>query len=397
MLAASRSPLAFVFVALAFLAATCLGSPTVAGLADRNGVSKRDFGPVTIYTPPSNYQRERSLYARHVMLNDSIGTILATWENYSPAGSPPWFPIYRSTDHGYTWSQLSTVRDTVNGWGLRYQPELYQLKNAVGSWPKGTVLCAGNSIPDDLSQTKLDIYASKDAGATWTFVSSVARGGRAYPDNGETPVWEPFFMEYNGQLVMYYSDQRDSAYGQKIVHQVSSDLRNWGSVVNDVAVSPYSARPGMPTIAKLPNGQYIMTYEYGGASEANFAIYYKLSSNPLNFGSASGRVLRTTDGAVFTSSPYVVWTPAGSASGTSNGAIVVSAMSSTDLFVNRALGDPSKWTRLSAPGTAGAYSRSLSVGFLPKDIVITDGGYLNAGSSNKVTFAARDVNGCNTC
>lgn len=63
---------------------------------------------------------------------------------------------------------------------------------------------------------------------TWTFVSHIANGGVAVsttshsdhvwkpcstlfdsqlPNNGETPVWEPFLMQYNGQLVCYYSDQ----------------------------------------------------------------------------------------------------------------------------------------------------------------------------------------------
>ena len=47
-------------------------------------------------------------------------------------------------------------------------------------------------IPTDLSETKIDVYASTDAGYTWEFVSSVARGGEALPNNGLTPIWEPF-------------------------------------------------------------------------------------------------------------------------------------------------------------------------------------------------------------
>lgn len=31
-------------------------------------LQKRDFGPVTIYTPPSNYTSDRSLYARTLRL-----------------------------------------------------------------------------------------------------------------------------------------------------------------------------------------------------------------------------------------------------------------------------------------------------------------------------------------
>lgn len=55
--------------------------------------------------------------------------MLTTWENYTP--TKPYFPIYRSTDHGFTWNPLSQVQDTVNGWGLRYQPFLYELKQSL--------------------------------------------------------------------------------------------------------------------------------------------------------------------------------------------------------------------------------------------------------------------------
>lgn len=44
-------------------------------LAQASPLQKRDFGPVTIYTPPSNYTSDRSLYARSLMLtvNDVSG------------------------------------------------------------------------------------------------------------------------------------------------------------------------------------------------------------------------------------------------------------------------------------------------------------------------------------
>ena len=77
---------------------------------------------------------------------------------------------------------------------------------------------------------------------TWSFVSSIATGGEAISTNGHTPIWEPFLLVANNKLIVYYSDQRDPNYGQKIVHQTSTDGVNWGSVVNDVIQSP------MPTV-----------------------------------------------------------------------------------------------------------------------------------------------------
>ncbi len=57
---------------------------------------------------------------------------------------------------------------------------------------------------------------------------------------------------YDNQLVVYYSDQRDPLHGQKLAHQTSSDLVNWGPVVNDAAYTEYLARPGMTTVAYIP-------------------------------------------------------------------------------------------------------------------------------------------------
>lgn len=62
---------------------------------------------------------------------------------------------------------------------MRYQPHLFYLDKATGGFPAGTILVAGNSIPTDLSKTQLDLYASRDGGVTWSFVSHIANGGVA--------------------------------------------------------------------------------------------------------------------------------------------------------------------------------------------------------------------------
>lgn len=53
-------------------------------------------------------------------------------------------------------------------------------------------------------------------------------------------------------MICYYADQRDNAtHGQTIVHQVSTDLKNWGPVVVDVSYPTYTDRPGMPVVTKV--------------------------------------------------------------------------------------------------------------------------------------------------
>lgn len=307
--------------------------------------------------------------------------LTSTRENYSPGQPPVWFPIYRSTDKGYTWTHISNVTDTVNGWGLRYQPYIYQLPRSIGNLPAGTVILAGNSIPSDLSFTKIDLYASRDGGFTWSFLSSVASGGAANPSNGFTPVWEPFFMVYNNELICYYTDQRDPAYGQKLVHQRSSDGVNWGSIVNDFRGTAYSQRPGMTTVVQLPNGKWIMTVEWGGGpnqSGGYFPIYYRISDSPLTFDSAPSQVLIATNGNVPTSSPTITWSPSGGV----NGTLIVSANSDWGLFLNTKLGDPSAWVHYDSP-QPGAYSRQVIVMDNPDYIHVISAGFL--GGDNWVT------------
>ncbi|MDX2547443.1 RICIN domain-containing protein [Streptomyces sp. WI04-05B] len=377
-------PLFLLTAVLALLAAVATLLLPAAGRADALTRPSQ-----TMYTPPSNAPSPGSFYPRELRLQhngSANGTLLSTFEQYT-TGTPV-FPIYRSTDNGNAWTKISDVADTQNGWGMRWEPELFELPAAMGDFPAGTILAAGASVPADRSAIKIDVYASLDRGQTWTFVSNVATGGAAYDTNGNTPVWEPFFLYANGKLIVYYSDQRDPAHGQKVVHQVSTDGRNWGPVVDDVAMPTYSQRPGMPTVARLPNGNYVMTYEYGGSPAGNFAVYYKISADPEAFDSVTGIPLRSTDGAVPTSTPYITWLPTGGP----NGTLVVSAYSTGDLFLNTAGGAADTWTRINS-AVAGGYSRGLLPLADGHSLLVLSGGSGGSDVRNPVTYATIDLGG----
>ncbi|EKX68190.1 RICIN domain-containing protein [Streptomyces ipomoeae] len=372
---------------LLFLALIVAAATMMLPAADRAHALSRPSQ--TMYTPPSGAPSPGSLYPRALRLQhngSANGTLLATFEQYT-SGTPV-FPIYRSTDNGNSWSKISDVADTQNGWGMRWQPELFELPTAIGGFPAGTILAAGDSVPADRSATKIDLYASTDRGQTWSFVTNIATGGAAFDTNGNTPVWEPFFLVSGNKLIVYYSDQRDPDHGQKIVHQVSTDARTWGPVVDDVAMPTASDRPGMPTVAKLPNGKYVLSYEYGGAPEGNFSVYYKISSDPEAFGSVTGIPLRATDGVVPRSAPYMTWLPTGG----SNGTLVVSANSADDLFINTQNGAANTWTRINA-NVAGGYSRGMTS--LPDghSLLILSAGRGGSNLSNPVTYSTIDLGG----
>ncbi|KAI8271997.1 hypothetical protein K4K56_002692 [Colletotrichum sp. SAR 10_98] len=337
-----------------------------------------------IFQPPENYTDPRVLYPRTVQLLD--GRLLGTWENYSPEPPLVWFPIYESLDGGVTWEEVGQVHDEINDWGLRYQPFLYELREEFGGYPVGTVLLAGNSIPTDLSQTQIDLYASTDKGRTWEFLSHVAAGGRAIPNNEETPVWEPFILIFEDDLILYYADQRSAEHGQEISHQTTKDLKNWSEVVKDVSYPTYTDRPGMPFVTQLGNGDYMYTFEWGGApiiEPYSFPIYYRIAKDPRKFADAPDYYINSTNGGVFPiNSPNVVWSPVGGC----NGTIVVSS-NSAPLFINRRGGDPSAWIAYDSP-EAGAYTRNLRIMEEDPDyLLIMGAGVLPPSTTNKVTVS----------
>lgn len=191
----------------------------------------------------------------------------------------------------------------------------------IGPWPTGTVLAAGNSIPSNLSETHIELYVSIDQGKTWSYVSTIVTGGAAIPyaQDEPTPVWEPeLSLNADGDIVCYFADESHLAegYDQLIGHKVSKDGgQSWGSEHYDVALEEGYTRPGMPTVVKLPNRTYMMSYEivgtYGGT------VHVKTSHNGVNWDPHDpGIAVTTDDGRRLVNGPYVTWTPRGGDDGT---------------------------------------------------------------------------------
>lgn len=315
------------------------------------------FGPHIIYDPPAG---KRASYPRHVELRD--GTLLVTSTIMGGdffGGNNSSFPVFESKDHGVTWKWISNITDQVNGWGMSAQPALMELKKPLGGFKPGTILSSGNSWSNN--GTRIDLYASTDKARTWQFVSHVAAGGRPNTTNGADPIWEPFLLEYKDELIVYYSDQRDPKHGQKLAHQRSKDLRNWGPVVNDVRYDEYLARPGMTVVAKIETiNKWILVHEFpvGNSSSygVNYPVYYRIADDPREFDKAPGIPIVIDKKLAPNASPYVVWSPAGGP----NGTIVVSDADRSEIYTNRFGGDPDKW-EMHAIEQYAAYSRALHI------------------------------------
>lgn len=391
--------------------------------------------PQTLYQLPSSASCTKSvnncvLYPKAAALPS--GRLVAAFEESTVTSSGSakgqTIPIYKSDDSGTTWQYLTGVQapayassnpaysQYVSNWT---NPYLYVLPQAVGNLASGTLLMASVVSGDDYyyldqkalnpnytpthdgdrSNTAIALYASTNSGATWTFENIIATGtwsnGYSYPATEDThhendPVWEPYLMVYNNQLVAYYSDENDytgyntttgaptldpnnnttpDADTQILAHRTWNGLSSasWSSPVVDVSgttisnSSGYSeiggGRPGMANVVQTSDGMWMMTFEYWGGGNN---VRYKISSNPLNFYSVGGVAgtgvssLPVTSGSGALSqggSPVLLRLP--------NGRILYNAAGSGSVWTNASGSSTGAWTQ-QGTGMPSAYSRSLT-------------------------------------
>lgn len=304
---------------------------------------------------------EDASYPRVIRLQHSgtsNGTLLATFSHSGDGTAKANFPIYRSTDNGLSWtsSPISTVTDTQHGWDLD-GPTLYELPQAEGDLPAGTILAAGTAWNHgDYTQQAVEVFASTNQGATWSYRSSCASESGTANTTGHG-IWEPEFdVAANGDLICYFSDERPSSnnYNQVLAHVVSTNGgTTWGSEVYDVAVQNGVERPGMATVVNLPNGTYAMTYEdckNGYDPDQACDVYIKTTSNAESWNPGNlGTRIQTGDSRFLLHTPYLTWSPAGGTNGTlivsgqrvvagADGSLTILPESGHVLFTNTNLG-----------------------------------------------------------
>lgn len=199
---------------------------------------------------------------------------------------------------------------------------------------------------------------------------------------------------YENQLVAYYSDQRDPKHGQKLSHQVSTDLRHWGPVVEDVAYDLYEARPGMTVLAYIPPiKKWILVHErpIGNSSSygEGYPVFYKMNDSPLNMRFSEDTQIVVNNRTAGNASPYVVWSPVGGPLGT----IVVSDADHQQVFTNRHGGAVDKWELHATPAGA-VYSRAIQIFKSRPDHLLIYGGetYDDMAAGIHTPFSATVVN-----
>jgi len=115
------------------------------GPPGHGGSSSPNFDNVTIFSPPEDWPRRSTSYARVVLLNQNCETdnVLLTTFTLSAPGVQ-YYPVYASHDLGYTWEKISQIEfgpETGKDYsgGRLAQPTLLELPSKHHCFRKFTV------------------------------------------------------------------------------------------------------------------------------------------------------------------------------------------------------------------------------------------------------------------
>jgi hypothetical protein len=324
-----------------------------------------------------------ALAATGTLLPQSVGYPRLVRLTHGPATSNGWIiasttgKLFMSKDDGKSFTFLGDA-PVQAGSRLRCCETLYELPQAVGSLPAGTLLYSATytsdlnmslqqpvpsaqpRTPREEGEPAIEVYASSDQGAYWTYHSTPVKGRG---EKGTGGLWEPqFTVARDGALVMFWSDETYICCSQKLSKIRTSDGVTWKDSSDVVATTVEADRPGMSIVNRLPTGVYFMSYEICGdpATGPKCAAYYRISRDGWNYGPASnpGKRIETGDGRYFEHAPASTWSPSPLSP---NGAILVvgqvlhnkdnsvASQNGRVLFVNALLDGSGPWSTVEAP------------------------------------------------
>lgn len=261
--------------------------------------------------------------------------------------------IFESGDQGQTWQLISTIDATSDGLATRCCETLFQLTRPVGNLPRGTLIYAAAYLKRNVPA--IGYYLSSDHGKTWVFQGTPVERGDTHHG-----LWEPQFeIADDGALVMFWSDETDPAYSQKVA-QIRNYLKGagWQDERDTVASGNEMDRPGMVVVSRLSNRRFIMTYEVQGPQSGE--VRARISMDGWHFGDPKDLGFRPTDqqGEYFRVAPTNTWVPT---QNERNGTIFVvgrnlvesdghpAALDGQVLFMNTDPDGDGVWTRIPAP------------------------------------------------
>ncbi len=222
--------------------------------------------------------------------------------------------IFESTDEGQSFREVGRIADP---WGAAPRggccSSIFELPRQIGDMPAGTLLWA-SSMGRNAGEARIRLWKSNDIGRTWSHVSS------PFAAPNDRGVWEPeLSVDSGGRLVVHFADETEQPdHSQILARVVSEDGITWSAKTATVRSTVGHYRPGMPVVAELPDGSYVMTYEICAlAAPYHCDVRIRHSADGWNWGDPTdlGERPTTVDGKYFTHTPTIVWSPGDSPHG----------------------------------------------------------------------------------
>ena len=172
---------------------------------------------------------------------------------------------------------------------------------------------------------EIRVWKSSDHGYTWSYLSSCAAAPNAAAGRGlwepEFSMDARGYLNCFFSDDTQYDESTGTGFDQTLAMATSTDGGvTWGAPHNVVAVTSSggtTTRPGMATVRKLPNGTYMMSHEVCGHRPDACIVRYRTSADGWNWGDPAdlGAIAQTPDGKRLFHAPTLAWTPGGGANG----------------------------------------------------------------------------------
>ncbi|MEQ4305795.1 RICIN domain-containing protein [Plantactinospora sp. B6F1] len=328
--------------------------------------------------------------------------------------------FFESTDDGATFRRIGGLAVSRGPGEFSCCSTLFEFPERLGDYPEGTLIWAtsvntfggGDTVPNP--DARIVAWRSTDHGRSWLALPGpIVTGGSGHG------LWEPEFSVVGGDLVVHFSDKtQQPRYGQTLARARSADGGDtWSAKVNTVAVdaSPDLAAedsPGMPVVRRLPDGRYLMAYEYCNIRPVpgghGCRVHYRVSADGWDWGDQThrGTIAKTVDGRHLAHAPTIAWAPGGGPNGRllmiarlvrtgadTGPATVLKGPSGTTVLVNDENG-VGAWYEIDAPVGIGDF-RDESLSGAERDLVLACQNYSSAllpsGDGTRLLEVATDV------
>ncbi|MGW0041729.1 sialidase family protein [Rhodococcus sp. NPDC003348] len=239
-------------------------------------------------------------YPRLVRLDS--GAIVASLTTRDAQGD--FTQIMESTDEGVSFHPIGAVRDP-EAIGGQCCATIFEMPQQVGFLPAGTLLWAGTVgyLAGTDRKVGIKVWSSADGGRNWSPLGVAARS------SGDGGVWEPEFTVDAGLLWLYYADETERPRHSQVLSRVATlDGVNWWGRHVVQANDEQSLRPGMATIARLPDGRLASTHEMCEQGGDRCTPYLKFSDTGIWWGNGTfdpGVQVVADDGSMLKHSPFL--------------------------------------------------------------------------------------------